>query len=215
MNSYYTDTLYPIQNKVLTLIDGLKTPFYLTGDTALSRCYFHHRYSDDLDFFVNKEKGFRTWSEKIITELIIHFDTQVTIKSESYVSIMIDGMLKVDFVNDVQYKFGGFEKKDIFSKVDVVENILSNKISAVVSRDEPKDVVDIWIIATNSTIDWKSIFIAANSKAVGIFPPDAAQRIEEFPIELLSKIKWVDEKKPTPEKFKNDLYAICSEFLKA
>ena len=50
MNSYYKDTLYPLQDKVLKLIDSLQTPFYLTGGTALSRCYFNHRYSYDLDF---------------------------------------------------------------------------------------------------------------------------------------------------------------------
>jgi len=32
------------------------TPFYLTGGTALSRGYFNHRYSDDLDLFVNNHK---------------------------------------------------------------------------------------------------------------------------------------------------------------
>lgn len=29
--------------------------FYLTGGTALSEFYFHHRYSEDLDFFSEKE----------------------------------------------------------------------------------------------------------------------------------------------------------------
>lgn len=109
MNSYYTDTLYPLQDKVLKIIDALGTPFYLTGGTALSRCYLHHRYSDDLDFFVNNEPKF----------------------------------VKVDFVNDVAFRYGNVEKKILFSRVDTIENILSNKISAVMSRDEAKDVVDI------------------------------------------------------------------------
>ena len=34
-------------------MQSLKTGFYLTGGTALGRCYLNHRYSDDLDFFVN------------------------------------------------------------------------------------------------------------------------------------------------------------------
>jgi predicted nucleotidyltransferase component of viral defense system len=32
------------------------TPFFLTGGTALSRYYTHHRYSDGLDFFVIRKK---------------------------------------------------------------------------------------------------------------------------------------------------------------
>jgi len=31
----------------------LPVEFYLTGGTTLSRVYLHHRYSDDLEFFVN------------------------------------------------------------------------------------------------------------------------------------------------------------------
>ena len=56
MNSYYNDSLYPLQDRVLKAIQAAQTPFYLTGGTALSRCYFNHRYSDDLGFFVNKDK---------------------------------------------------------------------------------------------------------------------------------------------------------------
>jgi hypothetical protein len=32
------------------LISKCGTRFFLTGGTALSRAYYHHRYSDDLDF---------------------------------------------------------------------------------------------------------------------------------------------------------------------
>ncbi|MFH1146292.1 MAG: nucleotidyl transferase AbiEii/AbiGii toxin family protein [Pseudomonadota bacterium] len=47
-------------------------PFYLTGGTALSRHYFAHRYSDNLDLFVNKDPDFNVYTamrdvHKIIT----------------------------------------------------------------------------------------------------------------------------------------------------
>lgn len=35
--------------------DFLKSHFYFTGGTALSAAYLHHRYSDDLDFFSEKQ----------------------------------------------------------------------------------------------------------------------------------------------------------------
>ncbi|MDO8609817.1 MAG: nucleotidyl transferase AbiEii/AbiGii toxin family protein, partial [bacterium] len=155
MNSYYNATLYPLQDKVLKLIDLLKTPFYLTGGTALSRCYFNHRYSDDLDFFVNKDLNFAKLSEQILSNLMKNFKVEVIIKTESYISIKVNKILKIDLVNDVQYRYGELEEKKIFSKVDNVKNILSNKLSALISRDEAKDVVDIWVIAKNSKIDWK------------------------------------------------------------
>ncbi len=56
-HEYYTTSLYPLQDGILKIVTHLNTPFYLTGGTALSRCFFHHRYSDDLDFFVNADPG--------------------------------------------------------------------------------------------------------------------------------------------------------------
>ena len=70
MNSYYEDTLYPLQDKILKVVDDLKTPFYLTGGIVISRCYYHWRYSDDLDFFVNSDKNFTNYCQKIIKEII-------------------------------------------------------------------------------------------------------------------------------------------------
>ncbi len=83
----------------------------------------------------------------------------------------------------------------------------------MISRDEAKDVVDIWVIAKNNKIDWKSIFVSANSKAVGIFPPDVAKRLVEFPIELLERIKWIEGKEPDIKTFQNDLNLICDSLL--
>lgn len=50
MTSFYTNILYPLQDKVLKIIERANSPFYLTGGTALSRFYYPIRFSDDLDF---------------------------------------------------------------------------------------------------------------------------------------------------------------------
>jgi len=39
-------------------VEKLPVDFYLTGGTVLSRAYLNHRYSDDLDFFVNQNPNF-------------------------------------------------------------------------------------------------------------------------------------------------------------
>lgn len=214
MNSYYSDTLYPLQDKVLQVIDGLQTPFYLTGGTALSRCYFGHRYSDDLDLFVNKDELFVSYADKVIGELSGKFEVEVVLRSEGYFSLKIDRILKVEMVNDVAFRDGDLQKRPIFSRVDSVQNILSNKLSAVISRDEPKDVVDIWVISKNTSIKWPEIFQAVGSKAVGIFPPDVAKKLTEFPVELLEIVKWIADKRPDTEQFKGDLDEICDAMLK-
>lgn len=48
--AYYENFLYPFQDQIFALIQT--DAFYLGGGTCLSRFYYNHRYSDDLDFFL-------------------------------------------------------------------------------------------------------------------------------------------------------------------
>lgn len=212
MSSYYTATLYPLQDKVLKIIQDIATPFYLTGGTALSRGYFHHRYSNDLDFFVNQNKDFVSLSEKFLQSLV-NQKIQVVTRSDSYYSFKVADILKIDLINDSGQHYGDLQTTQLFFRLDNPENILANKITAVLSRDEPKDIVDIWIIATKTSVNWPQIFTAANSKAVGIFPPAIAQKIAEFPLELLQQIKWVENQEPTVSQFEDDIKKIVNDIL--
>lgn len=214
MNSYYSDILYPLQDRVLKLIDDLDTPFYLTGGTALSRCYLNHRYSDDLDFFVNDKLNFLKIVDSILINLNKEFKVKVIIRSKNYISLMIDNVLKVDFVNDVSFRYGKLKKKTIYSKVDNLENILSNKLSALISRDEVKDVVDILMISKKIKVNWKKIFSDVNSKAVGIFPIDVSRKLIDFPVEMIDQIKWIDYMKPDVKSFKIKISSLCDSILK-
>jgi predicted nucleotidyltransferase component of viral defense system len=214
MNSYYSDTLYPLQDKVLKIVDLLKTPFYLTGGTALSRCYLNHRYSDDLDFFVNNETNFLSLVDTILRELQQNFAVETVMRSETYVAIKIETILKVDFVNDVAFRYGDPKPHPLFSRIDNLENILSNKLSALISRDEAKDVVDIVAISKKIVVDWRKIFLDVNSKAVGISPVDVAKRLTEFPLELLDVIKWIEGREPRVDVFQTDISQMCDSMLR-
>lgn len=213
MNSYYNDTLYPLQDNVLKQIASANTPFYLTGGTALSRGYFNHRYSDDLDLFINADPKFLTLVDLLIHNLQDTHTISITHRSNDYISLRVNNILKVEFVNDVAFHSGIFETKDFFPRIDNLTNILSNKLAALISHDEPKDVVDIWVIAKNMPVNWSAIFQDVNSKAVGIFPPDIAKRLVEFPLDLIDLIKWTPGYKPTLETLKNDLSQICTSIL--
>ena len=57
--------LYKLQDEVMGIIKGQLGEFYLTGGTALGRFYLNHRYSDDLDFFLNHQPDFEMKSRKI------------------------------------------------------------------------------------------------------------------------------------------------------
>lgn len=86
----------------MALIDSLDTSFYLTGGTALSRFYFNHRYSDDLDFFVNDDPKFQDYIKLIIRSITDHGMKNVIEKrDDSFCRLTVEEILKVDFVNDV------------------------------------------------------------------------------------------------------------------
>ena len=68
-DDYYRNILYPLQDKVLNIMANLPVDFYLTGGTALSRAFLHHRYSDDLDFFVNGVTNFKSQVDIVLNAL--------------------------------------------------------------------------------------------------------------------------------------------------
>jgi hypothetical protein len=192
--SFYENQLYPLQNKVLCLAEqALEKQFYLTGGTALSRCYFHHRYSDDLDFFSLMElpaleKYAHRFRDVLKSEgMTISCDRL----SSTFCSFFCkeNGVdLKIDLVNDVVARCGDISKTPIFNQVDNVNNILSNKITAI-TRYEPKDVADIWIIACHRSFLWRDLLDDAGKKA-GIDPLMVAHILKTAPSEVLSTVKW-------------------------
>ena len=55
---FYLTQLYPLQDRILARVAAIGSGFYLSGGTAAARGYLHHRYSDDLDMFVNDDDRF-------------------------------------------------------------------------------------------------------------------------------------------------------------
>ena len=66
LSEFYEENLYRLQDGVLNIVKNCGTPLYLTGGTALSRAYYRHRYSDDLDFFVNNDNSFNQYVDAVL-----------------------------------------------------------------------------------------------------------------------------------------------------
>lgn len=207
--------LYKLQDKFLSWWKEQQFPFYLTGGTALSRFYLHHRYSDDLDFFINSNPNYLKLISSIKNKLSDDFsvDIQKSLFAEDYVRFYIvdeDLNLKLEFVNDVSYR-SGLPVDAYFGKLDTPVNILSNKIGAILSRDEPKDIIDIVSIAMNYSFNWKQIFEDAKLKNV-INEIDIEQRLFSFPADSLLNIDWLVLEVDITA-FKNKLEQIANDFL--
>ena len=184
--------LYDLQDKVLDVVFKTEHEFYLTGGTCISRFYVEKRYSDDLDFFTNQSGRYSFAVKNIKIALQKLHTLTVEVESKDFTRFKIDGILQVDFVNDtsIRYKEPILNEKNYL--YDNIENILSNKITAVMGRDNPKDIFDMYVIWRFYSFDWNEMLDAAHQKA-GFTNEELTIRLKSFPKELLEKIKITDK----------------------
>jgi hypothetical protein len=115
----------------------------------------------------------------------------VEVETKQFVRLRIDDLLQIDFVNDISARYKDVIVTENNYLIDNVENILSNKLTAVIGRDNPKDIFDIYLICNFYSFSWEAILNSAYEK--GSFSnEDLIIRLKSFPPELLSSIKCID-----------------------
>ena len=217
---YYMENLYPLQNGVLNCVKNSGAQFYLTGGTALSRGYFNHRYSDDLDLFLENSDDFRSQADTVISgietadyvikqsDIIVSPDfISFNVESPDYAGIR----LKVDLVNDSAERFGELTETPVYYRTDDWINILSNKLCALL-RLEAKDYADLWIISKNRHFNWHRILTDAREKEIGLDPAILADLIKSIPEVQFNSIKWQDA--PDWEQFRLEMDRIIYDMLR-
>lgn len=217
MNLSDTDfsKLYLLQDKFLGWWSTLGFPFYLTGGTALGRFYLNHRYSEDLDFFVNDDQRYKQYINEFRKKLPSHFNTDIDqwVFAEDFARFFISDKnvnLKIELINDVVY-YAGKPAGYKYGLIDTPLNILANKLLAVTGRDEPKDVFDIIHISLHYSFNWKEVFNHAKRKAV-VNELDVEQRLTTFPVEWLDNVNRIISP-PPPEMVRDHIRQIADDFL--
>ena len=193
--------------------------FYLTGGTALSRGYYNHRYSDDLDFFVNQDVDYQSQIKEVFYKLKENgfiWDTDVDFNAaEAYTSFNVkwdqsDTLLKLDFVNDSTEHVGEIIETSVYYRTDSIQNLISNKLSAIF-RFAAKDVADIREIALRESVDWAQAISDARNKDAGVELHYVAQILTGMPQSEFEKIAWV---RKTPwDEFRADIEKIAFDML--
>ncbi len=206
--------LYRLQDKVLDLFFTIEHGFYLTGGTALNRFYKEIRYSEDLDFFSNDSVNFDIDMDNII-ELFENRDIKfdINVRSRDFFRVFVfedDIKLKIDFVND---RVKHIKRLSVKNGVvlDNLENIFANKITALIGRDEAKDVVDIWLLYRFFKFDFKEIVSFAREKMFFNYE-DLVYRLYTFPLDWVDGVDFVESsyKKLFLEEYKR----MCENFEK-
>jgi predicted nucleotidyltransferase component of viral defense system len=185
--------LYSLQDQVMMLIFETENIFYLTGGTCLGRFYKEKRYSDDLDFFTNQSPRYNFAVRNIKNKLKDSFKVSAEVESKDFNRFRINDLLQIDFINDIAFRYGDIIVTNEGFLIDNVFNILSNKLTAVIGRDDPKDIFDIYLISKYYSFSWNNILDAAHQKAV-FSDEELIVRLKTFPKELFKNIKLIDTK---------------------
>ncbi len=145
--------------------------YFLTGGTALSGFYFYHRESIDLDLFTFETieiEPVRQIFEMVAKQAGLSLDHRVA--TEGYHKFFLTGKkeeLKIDLVREQKVHFGKFKTVGKI-RVDSVENIGSNKITAIFNRTEAKDFIDLYFILRKKLFTFAKLFQDAKKKDLGM-----------------------------------------------
>ena len=185
--------LYDLQDAVLDRVFSEPLGFYLTGGTALSRFHLEHRYSDDLDFFCSDAGAFADAFRIVLSILRAAWTTlDIDVDARDFKRLRLSSgvtSLKLDFIADRIARIG-LPVAMGSVRVDTVRNILSNKLCAIVGRDEARDVADLLYIARKRTFVWADILADVGTKQ-DLQLEDLLYRLTTFPIDALAGVPFV------------------------
>jgi len=164
----YEQGLYALQDKVFEVAGVYGDKIYLTGGTALSRFYFQHRLSDDLDFFTTTD-DLKLIANDLVGRLQARgFGVEID-KLDVYFGRIFaeeNGLkLKIEFVREFNL-YGELIKTEKGIYVNNLEDIGANKISAFEDRAEMKDIIDLYYITRK--LSWETLFQIADTKRVPV-----------------------------------------------
>ncbi len=215
--AWFEEVLYPLQDEVLAAMARVDTGFYLTGGTALGRVHLRHRYSEDLDLFVNDDDRFQVWADRLLDAWRAEagWTIRVQRRDPRFVRALVsrgDAQLKIEFVNDVRGRVGVPERREGFGLVDTRENILANKITALLDREEPKDHADVWGLCQRGGLPLRDALVGASSKAVGVFAADVARALLGATPDDWRLVRWI-QPSPSVDEFLRDLRSLGEDLL--
>ena len=208
--------IYPFQDEVLAALRDYETEFYLTGGTGASRGYLGHRLSEYLDLFVNDDPRFVLWAERAIKAWgqLGGTSLQISQRDERFFRLVAqrgDLSLKIDLVNDVPSRVGQVRDHPLLGRLDSPENILSNKVGALIDRREPKDLADVWAFCTKMGLSLASALDGAQGKAAGVFPPDLARVLCSVTDQDWLDVRWIAP--PGCDRYRSELNALGESLI--
>jgi len=141
------DSLDPLQQRILRVLAGLEPPWTLTGGAALAGFHLGHRTTRDLDLFWHGTQELGVWADQAQTRLrddglqVARIQTAPAFRrlrvGDGHRVVIVDLVAEaVPFSEAPVELLPGIQ-------VDTPHDILVNKLCALLSRSESRDLVDV------------------------------------------------------------------------
>ncbi len=178
-----SERLTPLQRRVLRAWFEREAGFWLTGGAALAGFHLHHRSTGDLDLFTSDDRAFERGPpvlRDVAHSLQLRLEgVQDAPGFKRFVLSAAEDAVVVDLV--LERAVQAFPEKDLLDgiRVDPVEEILANKLAALVGRMEERDLVDV-LLLERAGLRVEDSLAAALAKDGGCTPATLAWLLSEI-----------------------------------
>lgn len=174
-----------LQKAITDAFFARESSFFLTGGGALAGYYLGHRETDDLDLFTTEESAFERGRHALgAAAAAVGASLEIKQSAPGFVRALLqrgDEQLMVDLVHDRSAQRVPTKMVEGEVRLDPPEEIVANKLAAVVGRQEPKDLIDLFFLAGLGLLTDDALR-AAHDKDGGCTPATLAWLLDSFPL---------------------------------
>jgi hypothetical protein len=150
MGSSGPGKLTAFQREVLDAFFQRERGFFLTGGAALAGFHLGHRTTEDLDLFTLQQAAFER-SRFVLADVAAALGAMLEVRQDApgFKRVVLrrrDEGLVVGLVKDVSAQLHPEKLERDHIVVDPADEILVNKLTAIVGRAEERDLIDVMLL---------------------------------------------------------------------
>jgi hypothetical protein len=168
-----------------------RIPSRLGGGAALAGVYLHHRLSNDADLFFNTRESLREMIA-LLPDVATETHTIITVARDAgtYVRVAIspsDAGIEMDLVFDPTPIVESADEQVEGVVVESLADLRANKLTCLLSRSEPRDLVDLLFLDRAGYPPEHDLALALRKDA-GLDPSILAWLLGQFPVAPLPQM---------------------------
>jgi len=167
-----------------------RTPFHLAGGAALAGVHLRHRLSRDADLFFHDRHAHRD-AAALLQEVALEAGVTIRVVRDAgtFVRAVLtgaDGEVDIDLVFDAVADVSGPDSVEGV-QVESLADLRANKLTCVLSRSEPRDLVDL-LFLDRAGYPPEADLALALAKDGSIDPGVLGWLLSQFPVEPLPQM---------------------------